>query len=55
MGVEQKGGWKKLHKEELQMLYYSPNIIKVIKSFLLPQDEVIAPKTQQKRCILCTQ
>jgi hypothetical protein len=26
------GGWKKLHNEELHNLYWSPNIIRMIKS-----------------------
>jgi hypothetical protein len=26
------GGWRKLHNEELHNLYYSPSIIKMIKS-----------------------
>jgi hypothetical protein len=26
------GGWRKLHNEELHNLYYSPSIIRVIKS-----------------------
>jgi hypothetical protein len=29
---EAAGGWRKLHNEELQNLYYSPNIIREIKS-----------------------
>jgi hypothetical protein len=29
---EETGGWIKLHNEELHNLYYSPSIIKVIKS-----------------------
>jgi hypothetical protein len=29
---EVTGGWKKLHKEELHSLCFSPNIIRVIKS-----------------------
>jgi hypothetical protein len=29
---EVAGGWKRLHNEELQNLYASPNIIRVIKS-----------------------
>jgi hypothetical protein len=26
------GGWRKLHKEELHNLYFSPSIIRLIKS-----------------------
>jgi hypothetical protein len=26
------GGWRKLHNEELHSLYYSPSIIRIIKS-----------------------
>jgi hypothetical protein len=26
------GGWRKLHNEELHNLYYSPSIIRMIKS-----------------------
>jgi hypothetical protein len=29
---EVKGEWKKLHNEELNNLYSSPNIVRVIKS-----------------------
>jgi hypothetical protein len=29
---EVTGGWRKLHNEELQNLYYSPGIITMIKS-----------------------
>jgi hypothetical protein len=28
-----KGGWRKLHNEELHNLYYSPSIIRIIKSW----------------------
>jgi hypothetical protein len=30
--LEVVGGWKILHNEELHYLYYSPSIIRVIKS-----------------------
>jgi hypothetical protein len=29
---EVTGGWRKLHNEELRNLYFSPNIIRMIKS-----------------------
>jgi hypothetical protein len=29
---EETGGWRKLHNEELHNLYFSPSIIRVIKS-----------------------
>jgi hypothetical protein len=29
---ETVGGWRKLHKEDLHYLYFSPNIIRMIKS-----------------------
>jgi hypothetical protein len=29
---EVTGGWRKLHNEELRDLYYSPSIIRIIKS-----------------------
>jgi hypothetical protein len=31
-GGEVKGGWRKLHNEELHNLYSSPSIIRLIKS-----------------------
>jgi hypothetical protein len=27
-----RGGWRKLHNEELHSLYFSPSIIRIIKS-----------------------
>jgi hypothetical protein len=29
---EEEGSWKKVHNDELHSLYYSPNIVRVIKS-----------------------
>jgi hypothetical protein len=29
---EKRGGWRKLHNEELHKLYSSPSIIRIIKS-----------------------
>jgi hypothetical protein len=29
---EEDGSWRKLHKDELRSLYFSPNIVRVIKS-----------------------
>jgi hypothetical protein len=29
---DENGSWRKLHNDELHSLYYSPNIVKVIKS-----------------------
>jgi hypothetical protein len=29
---EEDGSWRKLHNDELHSLYFSPNIIRVIKS-----------------------
>jgi hypothetical protein len=31
-GDEVLGGWRKLHNEELHNVYFSPNIIEIIKS-----------------------
>jgi hypothetical protein len=30
-GREEDGSWRKLHSDELRRLYYSPNILRVIK------------------------
>jgi hypothetical protein len=39
---EVKGEWRKLHKEELNDLYFSPNIIRVIKSKRMKWAEHVA-------------
>ena len=38
MGVkrdEVRGEWRKLHNEELNNLYFSPNIVRVVKSRII--------------------
>jgi hypothetical protein len=32
---EVKGGWRKLHNEEIHNFYSSPNIIRIIKSRMM--------------------
>jgi hypothetical protein len=32
---EETGEWRKLHKEELNGLYFSPNIFRVVKSRIM--------------------
>jgi hypothetical protein len=32
---EVTGGWRKLHNDELRDLYFSPNIIRIIKSRMI--------------------
>jgi hypothetical protein len=32
---EEDGSWRKLHNDELQSVYYSPNIVRVIKSRMM--------------------
>jgi hypothetical protein len=31
------GGWRRLHNEELQNLYNSPNVIRMIKSWMMDE------------------
>jgi hypothetical protein len=39
---EMTGGWRKLHNEELHNLYFSPSIIRMIKSRMMRWAEHIA-------------
>jgi hypothetical protein len=39
---EVAGGWRKLHNEELHNLYFSPNIIRTIKSRGMRRAEHVA-------------
>jgi hypothetical protein len=45
---EATGGWRKLHNEELQDLYYSPSIIRIIKSRRLKWARHVA-RMEEKR------
>jgi hypothetical protein len=36
---EVTGGWRKLHNEELHKLYFSPSIIRMIKSRMIIVEE----------------
>ena len=45
---EVTGDWKKLHSEELHDLYYSPNIIWVVKSKRIIWVEYVAHRGQNK-------
>jgi hypothetical protein len=43
------GGWRQLHNEELNDLYYSPNIIRVIKSRRMRWAEHVARIGERRR------
>jgi hypothetical protein len=45
------GEWRRLHNEELNDLYSSPNIIRVIKSRRMRWAEHVAHMGGKKRCI----
>jgi hypothetical protein len=47
---EATGEWRRLHNEELNDLYSSPNIIRVIKSRRMRWAEYVA-RMGEKRCI----
>ena len=48
---EVRGGWRKLHNEELNDLYSSPNIIQVIKSWRMRWAGHVACMGGKDRCI----
>jgi hypothetical protein len=41
--------WRKLHNKELYNLYYSPNIVKVVKLRMIAEDERILLKRILKK------
>ena len=45
------GEWRKLHNEELNDLYFSPNIVRVIKSRRMRWAGHIAHMGGEERCI----
>jgi len=49
-GIEVTGEWRKLHNEELNDLYCSPNIVRVIKSIRMIWAEHVARMGRGKAC-----
>jgi len=45
------GEWRKLHNEELNIVYRSPNIIRVIKSRRMMRARHVASMEGEERCI----
>jgi hypothetical protein len=45
---EVTGGWRKLHNEELRDLYYSPSIIRIIKSKSIRRAGHVARKGKKR-------
>jgi len=48
---EVKGEWRRLHNEELNDLYFSPNIVRVIKSRRMRWAEHMARMGEERGCI----
>ena len=48
MRVEVTGEWRKLHKEELNDLYFSPNIVRVITSRRMRWAEHVARRGERR-------
>jgi hypothetical protein len=44
-----KGGWRKLHNEELHNLYSSPNILRIIKSRRMRWKEHVARMGEKRK------
>jgi hypothetical protein len=50
---EVTGEWRKLHKEELNDLYCSPNMVQVIKSIRIGWEGHVPRMGGEERCIQC--
>jgi len=48
---EVTGEWRKLHKEELNDLYSSPNIVRLIKSRIMRWAGHVARMGEERRCV----
>jgi hypothetical protein len=53
-GDEVTGVWRKLRNKELNDLYSSPKLVRVIKSRTIVWEGHVARKGGEKRCIQCS-